>query len=333
MSLNIVFAGTPPFAAEVLTALLQSKHRVIAVLTQPDRPQGRGQKMAASPVKTRALEHNIPVLQPVSLKDPIEQQALRELKPDIMIVVAYGLLLPQAVLDIPKHGCINVHASLLPRWRGAAPIQHALLAGDATTGITIMQMDKGLDTGDILNVAPYTIKDQDTAETLHDHLAVLGTEALLKTLEDLEAGKLSPQKQDNALANYAGKIQKQDAKILWQTESAEQIARKVRAFNPWPIAFFDIQGERVRVFAAEVLSQSTVPVTITVAPIVSSVNHSDSPIIPGTILQISANGIDVATLEGTLRLLTLQLPGRKVLPVKDILHAHQILFTKGLVLQ
>lgn len=317
MNLNIVFAGTPAFAKEVLAALLQSHFSPKAVFTQPDRPQGRGQKVTPSPVKTLALEHNLPVFQPVHLKAPEEQQLLRDLKPDLLIVVAYGLILPQAVLSIPKYGCINVHASLLPRWRGAAPIQHAILAGDKETGITIMQMDKGLDTGDMLYVKSCPIHTNDTSQTLYDRLSSLGANALIQALKQLEAGTLTATPQDNAEACYATKIQKQDAKILWHTENAEQIERKIRAFHPWPIAFFEVAGENVRVFEATVLNEITVDVAKTPA---------------GTILQASAEGIDVATRIGVLRLQQLQLPGKKPLAVKEILNAHANVFTPGNIL-
>lgn len=316
MSLNIIFAGTPLFASQILASLLESPYQISAVLTQPDRPQGRGQKQIASPVKLLAQQHNLPVFQPVRLKEPEILQTLTKLQPDVIVVVAYGLLVPQTILDIPKYGCINVHASLLPRWRGAAPIQAAILAGDAMTGITIMQMDKGLDTGDMLNTVSCQIQPTDTSQTLHDRLSQLGVKALLETLEQLVQNKLRPKKQDNTLASYAPKIDKKDAKIHWQKETALEIERKIRAFSPWPVAFFEIGTEAVRVFSAEVLDYAQL----------------ERGNLPGTIVQVSAQGIDVATVQGILRLLTLQLPSRKILSVKDILNADKNLFAEGTVL-
>lgn len=306
--MRIVFAGTPEFALEPLKALLdsKSKHQIVGVFTQPDRPAGRGQNLHLSPVKELALLHHIPVYQPLRLKDPLEQALLRDLDPDLMVVVAYGLILPQAVLEFPKYGCINIHASLLPRWRGAAPIQHALLAGDLCTGISIMQMDAGLDTGDVLFTYPYDIKPTETSKTLHDTLSVLGAKALMETLEKLESGTLSPQKQNSEASTYAHKISKQDAKIDW-TCTAEDLDRKIRAFNPWPIAFTELQGQTIRVWAArsEALAVDAVP---------------------GTIIRCDKDSIDVATGAGVLKLLELQLPGGKRLPVREILKSKHALF-------
>lgn len=307
--MRIVFAGTPEFAVRPLEALLQSKHAVIAVFTQPDRPAGRGQVLHESPVKKLAQSHGIPIYQPVRLKNPEEQAILHELQPDLLVVVAYGLILPQAVLEIPKFGCINVHASLLPRWRGAAPIQHALLAGDTTTGICTMQMDAGLDTGDVLLSMACTIDPEETSQTLHDKLTTLGTAALLETLEKLEQNTLVPQKQDSATATYATKIAKADAKIDWQ-ESAAVIDRKIRAFNPWPVAFAELAGQTIRIWSARPNLQV-------------NLNHT---IKPGTIVEIRKDSMDVATGDGILTLLEIQLPGGKRLPVKEILHARGGLF-------
>ena len=214
-SIRIIYAGTPDFAVAPLVALITAGYDVVAVYTQPDRPAGRGREPRPSPVKQKALEHNIPVFQPETLKAEADQNALRGLQSDLMVVTAYGLLLPQAVLDMPRLGCINVHASLLPRWRGAAPIQRAILAGDDKTGITIMQMDKGLDTGDMLAVQACDIHDDDTGSNLHDRLMVMGAETLLGMLPDFVEGKITPQKQDDALANYASTLSKQEAKIDW----------------------------------------------------------------------------------------------------------------------
>ncbi|PSL13656.1 methionyl-tRNA formyltransferase [Marinobacterium halophilum] len=310
--LRIVFAGTPDFAAECLAAVLQTEHQVVAVYTQPDRPSGRGRKLHPGPVKTLALEHDLPVYQPLSLKDAEQQQILAELNADLMIVVAYGLLLPQAVLDIPRLGCINVHASLLPRWRGAAPIHRALLAGDTETGITIMQMDAGLDTGAMLNKATCAIDDNDTSGTLHDRLAVLGAELLVSTLAPLAAGTLAPEPQDDQLANYAHKLDKQEGLIDWTLPAAE-ILRRIRGFNPWPVCFTRLGDDNLRIWSAEPDQQG-----------------SDAA--AGTILAADGQGIHVACGQGTLRLTQLQLPGGKAQPVKTLLNAHKERFAPGVKL-
>ena len=234
--LKIIFAGTPDFAASALSALIESEHDVVAVYTQPDRPAGRGRKLRASPVKELALKHDIPVLQPEKLKDAETHDVLRSFNADVMIVAAYGLILPQAVLDIPRLGCLNIHASLLPRWRGAAPIQRAIAAGDKESGITIMQMDAGLDTGDILLLSHCPINDNDNGGDLHDRLAEMGASSILEALKDIESGNTKPIKQDDALATYAHKLDKKEAIINWK-DSAENIERLIRAFNPWPVAF------------------------------------------------------------------------------------------------
>lgn len=311
MTLNIMFAGTPHFAKVSLSAILESSHKVVAVLTQPDRPKGRGQMLEPSPVKILALEHNIPVLQPTTLKTKENQDQIASFKPDLMIVVAYGMILPEAVLSIPRLGCINVHASLLPRWRGAAPIQHAIMSGDSTTGITLIQMDKGLDTGDILSLHPSPIRSKDTSQTLHDRLAQLGAKALGDMLDRLELGYHVSEKQDETKATYAPKIIKTQGKIDW-TENAKQIERKIRAFNPWPVAFFEVQGTVVRVFEAEALKAGTVNLPPTAKP--------------GSIINRSSLGIDVATGEGIVRLLELQLPGRKRVAAQELLNSDSDLF-------
>ncbi len=309
MIFNIVFAGTPEFAINPLQALLQSKHHIAAVFTQPDRPAGRGRILHVSPVKKIAEQHQLPVYQPERLKDPATQEILRNLQPDLLVVVAYGLILPKAVLEIPRNGCINIHASLLPRWRGAAPIQHAILAGDKVTGITTMQMDAGLDTGDILITNACEITAQETSQSLQDKLSPLGATTLLETLEQLEKDLLSPQKQNEAEATYAHKIEKIQAKIHWQ-ESALVIDRKIRAYNPSPVAFSELQDEIVRVWRATPLNTTT---TTT----------------PGTILKADHTGIDVATGYGILRLLELQLAGGKRLGVREILNSKSSLFAVG----
>jgi methionyl-tRNA formyltransferase len=307
--LRIIFAGTPEFAAESLAAVLNTEHQVVAVYTQPDRPAGRGRKLRPSPVKALALEHNLPVYQPLSLKDAEQQQLLAELKADLMIVVAYGLLLPQAVLDTPRLGCINVHASLLPRWRGAAPIHRALLAGDSTTGITIMQMDAGLDTGAMLSKVECSIADSDTSGSLHDRLAALGAELLVETLTPLANGTLTAEPQDSSLATYAHKLEKQEGQIDW-TLPAEEIVRRVRGFNPWPICFSPLGDDNLRIWSAEV-------------------DADDTPADAGTIVAADQNGIRVACGQGSVRLTQLQLPGGKAQPVKTLLNAHKDRFAPG----
>lgn len=300
---RIIFAGTPEISAAVLQTLINAHHNIIACLTQPDRPQGRGLKLTPSPVKLIAQQNNIHVLDPISLKDKSVQQQLRDLQADLMIVLAYGLILPQEVLDMPKLGCINIHASILPRWRGAAPIQHAILAGDKETGITIMQMDAGMDTGDILATYPCDIENTDTSLSVTEKLTSLAKTAILDALDNLAQGKLTPIKQDNALATYANKIDKQQAKINWQ-DTAINIERCVRAYNPWPVAFTTFNQENVRVWCAEA-------------------NNSDSSsAAPGTIIALDKESISVATGAGILRIFSLQFPGKKQLPVREISHAH-----------
>lgn len=305
--LNIIFAGTPDFAARHLQALINSHHNVIAVYTQPDRPAGRGKKLTASPVKELALAHNIPVYQPGSLRKEPAQQQLAALDADIMVVVAYGLILPKVVLDTPRLGCINVHGSILPRWRGAAPIQRALWAGDKETGVTIMQMDIGLDTGDMLLKTYLPIEDDDTSASLYEKLAQQGPDALLQALEGLANGTLAAEKQDEALANYAEKLSKEEARLDW-TKSATQLWQEVRAFNPWPVSYFEHQGNTIKVWQTQVSTTS-------------------SNATPGTIISASKKGIEVATGDGVLTLLSMQLPGKKPLSVADILNARGEWFT------
>ncbi|HWV14758.1 MAG TPA: methionyl-tRNA formyltransferase [Cellvibrio sp.] len=311
--LRIIFAGTPDFAAEHLKALLASHHQVIAVYSQPDRPAGRGKKLSASPVKEVALANSIPVYQPLSLKDSAAQEELRSLNADIMVVVAYGLILPKPVLDTPRLGCINVHASLLPRWRGAAPIQRAIEAGDSETGVTIMQMDVGLDTGDMLIKAICPILATDSGGTLHDRLIGIGAPALLESLEQLQNGAAHPIKQDDSLSNYAPKLSKEEAALNWNLDAAT-LARKVRAFNPFPVAHTtpkdSSDDSRIRVWAA------------TSSDLAGNAS-------PGSITKISSDGIWVACAQGQLILETVQLPGKKALGINELLRGHAELFKVG----
>ncbi|CDT93254.1 methionyl-tRNA formyltransferase [Vibrio coralliirubri] len=308
-SLRIVFAGTPDFAARHLAALLSSEHEVVAVYTQPDRPAGRGKKLTASPVKNIALENNIPVYQPENFKSDEAKQELADLNADIMVVVAYGLLLPQVVLDTPRLGCINVHGSILPRWRGAAPIQRSIWAGDKETGVTIMQMDIGLDTGDMLSIATLPIETTDTSASMYEKLAGLGPDALVECLADIASGKAVAEKQDDELANYAKKLSKEEARINWSDEAAH-IERCVRAFNPWPMSHFEAAENSIKVWQSRVAEQT-----------------SDKP--AGTILQADKTGIYVATGQGVLVLEQLQVPGKKAMSVQDILNSRASWFEVG----
>ena len=254
--MRIIFAGTPDFAAHTLTNLIAKQHDIICVYTQPDRKTGRGQKLTPPPVKQVAIEYGIDVRQPSSLKSDEEYLALKNLKPDLMIVVAYGMLLPQSVLDAPKHGCLNIHASLLPKWRGAAPIQRAIQAGDKKTGVCIMQMEAGLDTGSVLSHAEVVIEQNDTSASLHDKLAKIGSATLLATLESLTSHQANAQIQDHAAACYAHKITKSEATIDWH-KSAKEIHQTIRAFNPWPICQSICNEQRLRIWQAEVIQHES----------------------------------------------------------------------------
>lgn len=308
-SLRILFAGTPEFAARHLAALLASRHKIVAAYTQPDRPSGRGKKVAASPVKTLAALTGTPVMQPESLKSADEQERLAAWQADVMVVVAYGLLLPQAVLDAPRLGCINVHASILPRWRGAAPIQRAIEAGDEESGVTIMQMDAGLDTGAMLHTARCPILPTDSAVHLHDRLLELGPKALLQTLDQLAQGRAEPIPQDETLATYARKLSKEEAQLDWHQDAAD-LDRKIRAFNPAPVTHTQLDGERIRIFDSRT----------------STLHHNDTP---GTIL-VRGNQLLVCCGEGSvLELLCLQLPGGKPLAAKDALNGFSARFQAG----
>lgn len=293
--MKIIFAGTPEFAAAALEALLAAGHQVVAVLTQPDRPSGRGMQLTPSPVKQCALKHGLPVLQPLTLRQSEIQQTLREFDADVMVVAAYGLILPQVVLDTPRFGCLNIHASLLPRWRGAAPIQRAILAGDAETGITIMQMDAGLDTGAMLLKRVCPIAAEDDARRLHDKLAAQGAEAIVAALADLS--DLRPEAQDDALATYAAKLDKAEALLDWRRDAVE-LARAVRAYNPFPVAQADFAGTRIKLWQASVQPGSGEP---------------------GVILSADKEGVRVACGQGALRLEVLQRPGGKPLSAAQFL--------------
>lgn len=301
--MKIVFAGTPAFAVSSLRAAARH-HEVVAVYTQPDRPAGRGRGLAPSPVKLEAIARGIPVFQPESLKTPEAQQQLRDLAPDLMVVVAYGLILPKAVLTIPTHGCWNVHASLLPRWRGAAPIQRAIQAGDAETGVCLMQMEAGLDTGPVLLKQHIAIGPNDTGGQLHDRLAALGEQVLSDGLGLLRAGiKPIAQPQPEAGVTYAHKLDKAEARLDW-AQDADALARTVRAFNPWPVAEAMLVGERVRIHGAIALDD----------------NQGKAP---GTLLAASREGIDIACGQGALRLRVLQREGGKAITAADYLNARR----------
>lgn len=296
--MKIIFAGTPVFAATALDALVAAGHEITLVLTQPDRPAGRGMKKVASAVKQLAEKYQLPLLQPQSLKDPAIHQQLRTVDADVMVVAAYGLILPEAVLKIPRRGCLNIHASLLPRWRGAAPIQRAILAGDKETGITIMQMDTGLDTGAMLFKKSIVISHDETTQTLHEKLCKLGADAIVKALKLLKNNELTPAKQNESQACYAAKIKKIEAQIDWQ-RSAEEIERKIRAFNPSPGAYTCFQGIYIKIWQAKMVSGDSGQ--------------------PGEIMAIEHNGLIVACGRGQLQLEIVQRSGGKRLAVNEFL--------------
>ena len=308
--LRIIFAGTPDFAARHLQALIDSEHHVVGVYSQPDRPAGRGKKLKASEVKELALANDLPVFQPASLKNDDALSELSSLNADIMIVVAYGLLLPKAILEAPRLGCLNVHGSILPRWRGAAPIQRAIWAGDDETGVTIMQMDEGLDTGDMLHISRCPIDATETSASLYTKLAELGPTALVETIAKLANGEITPQVQDDTLANYAKKLSKDEANINWSMD-ALQIERNIRAFNPWPVCFTQMGENTVKIYQADVVEQQGTP---------------------GTILNSDKHGIVVACGTHALKITQLQPQGKKPMAVTDFLNGRSDWVTPGSVL-
>jgi methionyl-tRNA formyltransferase len=314
-ALNIIFAGTPDFAAKHLEALIHSEHNIVAVYCPPDKPAGRGKKMMACATKLLALEHNLPVEQPVNFKDVEDQKHLATYNADVMVVVAYGLLLPQVILDTPKLGCINVHGSILPEWRGAAPIQRSLEAGDQVTGVTVMQMDKGLDTGDMLLKATCDITEQDTSASLYEKLANIGPQALINTLQLMSTNSHVRTPQNNDLSTYASKLDKSEAELDWNT-NAGVLHRKIRAYIPWPVAQFTYtekksnNEQRIRIWQASVIDTNT-----------------SQP--PGTIISVDKKGIVVATASKAVQLESLQIPGKKAMAVSDILNSRSEWFVVG----
>ncbi len=305
--LRIIFAGTPDFAARHLQALIDSEHQIVGVYSQPDRPAGRGKKLKASEVKELALANQLAVFQPASLKTDDALAELSSLNADIMIVVAYGLLLPKAILEAPRLGCLNVHGSILPRWRGAAPIQRAIWAGDDETGVTIMQMDEGLDTGDMLHISRCPIATTETSASLYTKLAELGPTALVETIAKLANGEITPQVQDDEQANYAKKLSKDEANIDWSMD-AVQIERNIRAFNPWPVCFTKMGENTVKIYQADVVEQQGKP---------------------GTILHSDKHGIVVACGTHALKITQLQPQGKKPMAVTDFLNGRSDWVTPG----
>lgn len=305
--MKIIFAGTPEFSVTVLTALLNAKHDIVGVYCQPDKPKGRGRVFSACPVKDAALKHGLSVFEPENLKHQATQKTLSNLNADVMVVVAYGQLLPKTVLEIPKYGCLNIHASLLPRWRGAAPIQRAILAGDKTTGIAIMQMDVGLDTGNIVLEKTCDITDFDTAKSLHNKLALLGSDAIIEALKNIANLSSTPQSRENI--TYAKKLNKNEAWIDWN-KSAVQINQQIRAFNPYPIAQTHASSKQfndrvLRIFSADIIKHNG--------------NHQS-----GEIIKHNKKECIIATGDGALSLKTVQLSGKKALSIKDFSNAHQL---------
>jgi methionyl-tRNA formyltransferase len=301
MRLNIIYAGTPEFAVPALESLLRSDHKVVAVYTQPDRPAGRGRKLQQSPVKICALDQGLPVMQPPDFRSAQDLQGLQRLNADLMVVAAYGLLLPQAVLEAPRLGCINIHASLLPRWRGASPIQQAILAGDECSGVTLMKMDRGLDTGDMILRRSLPIDPGWNAAQLHDALAPLGAELLLEALEDMEAALQQAEVQDEAGATYAPRLSKQQAEVDWN-KPLEILLREIRAYNPWPVSYTFLQQNSIRLWCARA-------------------SHYKDPQSPGTIVAHDDGGVHVSCADGVLQVTELQFAGRKRCSAAQALNA------------
>ena len=310
---KVIFAGTPEFGLPCLVALSQENIRLQAIYTQPDRPSGRGRNVQFSPIKSWGIEHDIPVYQPVNFKSKQEIETLQALQPDLMIVIAYGLILPKQVLTIPRLGCINVHASILPRWRGASPIQHAILHDDKFTGVTIMQMDVGMDTGDYYTIKTIAIDPQDTAKTLHDKLATLAVNPLIDTLKQLQNNpNLKPSKQDNESATYAAKINKEDAEINWQ-QAAKFIACKIRAFNPWPLAFTTYNSTRFQILDAQEIFIK-----------------SDAK--PGEVIDLTKNGMLINTGNNALLITKIKFPGKNSITISDYVNANNKPIQVGTIL-
>ena len=307
--MKIIFMGTPDFSVGTLEALVEAGHEVVLAVTQPDKPKGRGKEMQFTPVKECALAHNIPVYQPKKIREPECIEELKKYQADVCVVVAFGQILPKEILEMTPYGCINVHASLLPKYRGAAPIQRSLWAGDTETGVTIMQMDVGLDTGDMLYKLSCPITAEDTSGTLYDKLAELGPQGLITTLKQLADGTAKPEVQDETLVTYAEKLSKEEARIDWSL-SAAQLERCIRAFNPWPMSWLEIEGQPVKVWKASVIDTTTKAA-------------------PGTILEANKQGIQVATGDGILNLLSMQPAGKKAMSVQDLLNSRREWFVPG----
>lgn len=298
--MKIVFMGTPDFAAGALKAIIEAGHEVTLVVTQPDRAKGRSDKLIPSPVKEVALEHNIPVFQPLKIKTPEAVAELRKYDADIFVVAAFGQIISQEILDMPRYGCVNIHASLLPKYRGASPIQRVILDGEKKTGVTIMQMDAGIDTGDMLYKVETEISDEDTFETLHDRLTGIGAEAIVEALPLIESGELVPEKQDDSQSCYAKLIKKEMGKIDFN-KSAEEVSRLVRGMNPWPSAYTFLSGKQMKIWRVSVLPQT------------------DDKAVPGEIVELTKDGITVKCGEGSVKILELQLEGKKRMAAKDFL--------------
>ena len=302
--MKIVYMGTPDFAVPALDMLLQSEHQVGYVVSQPDRARDRGKKVKPTPVKEKALEYNVPVLQPEKVKENAEfENILKEYAPDLIVVAAYGKIIPKSVLDIPKYGCVNIHGSILPRWRGAAPIQRAIMEGDKETGVTLMYMAEGLDTGDMIDKV-YVTTENKTSEDLHDELAVKGGELLMKRIGDFETGNINPEKQDDSLTCYAAVLSKKDGLMDFE-KTAEKLECEIRGLNPWPGAFTYMNGGIFKIWQAQVLDKNTGEK-------------------PGTVVNADENGVDIATGDGILRATVIQVPGKKRMNVRDYIRGHKI---------